>query len=101
VQNLYGEDVSEHKITMIFDPTTKSLSGFSGCNTYSCTYTTDGGKFSSGFPMATKMYCEKSGKLEKQFFKALSEMTNNEVKETILGCKNLQGEEIIIANKSN
>lgn len=100
VQTLYGEDISEHKLTMIFDPTNKSLSGFSGCNEYSCNYIAEEEKFSSGFPMATKRYCEKTGKIEKQFFKAMSEMKSKSITKTTLGFKNEQKQEIVIAKKA-
>jgi len=72
VTSLYNKDVSEHKLTLKFDSSTKQISGFSGCNTYSCGYTLENKKIGFGFAMASKMYCEKTADLEKEFFKALS-----------------------------
>ncbi|WP_298309948.1 META domain-containing protein [uncultured Aquimarina sp.] len=100
VTSLYGKDVSEHKLTLVITPKNKTISGFSGCNTYSCNYTSEGKTFSAGFPMASKMYCEKTGKIEKEFFKALSELKTKNLKEPTLTFKNEEEKEILVAKKS-
>ncbi|WP_299218349.1 META domain-containing protein [uncultured Aquimarina sp.] len=100
VTSLYGKDVSEHKLTIVISSESKTMSGFSGCNTYSCNYTSEGKTFSAGFPMASKRYCEKTAEIEKEFFKALSELKTKNLKETTLAFKNENEKEILVAKKS-
>ncbi len=99
ITSLYGEDVSEHKLTMVFDSANNLLTGFSGCNSYSCNYSSEGKSFSAKFPMASKKYCSETAKIEKQFFKALTEMKEKEFKNKILSFQKDQGEEILTAKK--
>ncbi|MHA7058739.1 META domain-containing protein [Aquimarina sp. M1] len=101
VNTLYGQDVSEHKITMNFNIQNKTISGFSGCNTYSCSYTKEDTSFSLGFPMASKRYCEQIADLEKNFFKALSELkTSKSLKGDFIAFNNTAEKEIIVAKES-
>ncbi|MBW1295340.1 META domain-containing protein [Aquimarina litoralis] len=99
VITLYGENVSEHKLTIIIDPENKTMSGFSGCNTYTCDYTVKEKVYSAGFPMATKRYCEKSGNVEKQFFKALSELQTCNTDNKSLVFNDANKKEIITAKE--
>lgn len=101
VTTLYGNSVTDHNLTISIDSEHKTMSGNSGCNTYSCSYSIEGEKFSAGFPMASKRYCEKSGKIEKQFFKALSEIRSKSLEENILSFKNEKSENIVTAKKTN
>ncbi|WP_298544736.1 META domain-containing protein [uncultured Aquimarina sp.] len=100
VTSLYGKDVSEHNLTIVISPENNTMSGFSGCNTYSCNYTTEGENFSAGYPMASKRYCEKTAGIEKDFFKALSELKTKNLKDPMLTFKNESEKEIIVAKKS-
>lgn len=86
VKELNGKDVSEHNITLEFNKETKTISGYSGCNTYSSTYKVDQDIISVDFPMATKRYCPETGDLEKNFFSALmsSTQTSRKSKELIM-----------------
>ncbi|WP_299434372.1 META domain-containing protein [uncultured Aquimarina sp.] len=100
VTSLYGKDVSEHKLTLEFDKANHKLSGFSGCNIYYCDYTLSDSSLSIGMPGASKRYCEKTMELEKQFFKALSELKTKNIQKSTLALKNEKEEEILIATKS-
>ncbi|AXT52658.1 META domain-containing protein [Aquimarina sp. BL5] len=100
VTSLYGKDVSEHKLTLEFDKANKKLSGFSGCNIYYCDYTVTDSSLSIGAPGASKRYCEQTMKLEKEFFKALSELKTKNLKEPTLTFKNENQNEILVAKKS-
>jgi len=99
VQSLYKEDVSDHKITMVFDYADLKLSGFSGCNMYYCNYTISDSSMSVGMPGASKRYCEKAMKLEKQFFKGLSEIAYQTKTNNSITFKNNKGIDIIFAKK--
>ncbi|MFD2562807.1 META domain-containing protein [Aquimarina rubra] len=101
VTTLYGKDVSEHKLTLIFDPSKKTLSGFSGCNSYTCNYSLDGKSLTTSFPIGTKMYCEKTSDLEKQFFKVFSEEKNKNLEGNILLLTNGKQENILSAKKAD
>ncbi|MBQ4821575.1 META domain-containing protein [Aquimarina sp. MMG016] len=95
VTKLYGEDVSEHKLTIVFDSEKKTISGFSGCNTYSCGYTIEKENISFGLPMYSKMYCAKTDQLEKDFFKALSETQLKNTNKSLLKLSNNTTEAIV------
>ncbi|WP_378178448.1 META domain-containing protein [Aquimarina sp. SS2-1] len=99
VSTLYGEDVSKYKLTLTFDPSKKTLSGFSGCNSYTSEYSVDGKLLTTGFPIATKMFCEETSNLEKQFFKMLSEEKNKNLEGNTLSLTNGKKENILFAKK--
>lgn len=99
VQRLYREDVFEHKITMVFDHANLKLSGFSGCNMYYCDYTISDPSISIGIPGASKRYCEKTIKLEKQFFKGLSEIESITKTNNSITFNNNKGIEILLVKK--
>ncbi len=84
INTLNGKDVSEEKLYIVFDEERGLVSGYSGCNTFSCKYTLDKDSISFGFPMTTKMYCEKKESLEQDFFKALIETKIKIIKEDSL-----------------
>jgi len=100
VTTLYGEDVSEYNLTLEFDTNKKTISGFSGCNSYSCSYNVDGKSLITGFPIGTKMYCEKTSELEKKFFKIFSEEKSRILKNYTLNLVNSKNENILSAKKS-
>ncbi|WP_108868827.1 META domain-containing protein [Aquimarina aquimarini] len=68
--SLYGKDISDKKLHIAFNEEDNRSFGFSGCNTFSCKYTIKDKEISFGFPMSTKIYCEKEAALEDEFFKA-------------------------------
>ncbi|WP_108805176.1 META domain-containing protein [Aquimarina sp. Aq107] len=100
VTSLYGNDVSEYKLTLIFNPTTKTLSGFSGCNSYSCNYNIEENSLTTSFPIGTKIYCEKTSTIEKDFFKIFSEEKNSKLDGNILHLINQNDQKIIVAKKT-
>lgn len=99
VTTLYGEDVSEMKVTMTFDHTTKTISGYTGCNTYSCSYEMEGKSATFGFPMASKRMCLENSQVEKKFFKALSNSKKNSTKKSGYVFKNTDDESILTTKK--
>ncbi len=100
ITSLNGKDVSEQKLYIVFDDERNSASGYSGCNTFSCKYTLEKESLSLGFPMATKMYCEKTAELEKEFFTTLIEAKIMIQKEGTLLVKNAEGKELFTGLKS-
>ncbi|KAA1240780.1 META domain-containing protein, partial [Aquimarina sp. RZ0] len=100
VTTLYGADVSELKVTMTFDNKNKTVSGYSGCNTYSCSYEQlEGGSVTFGIPNASKRMCLENTKVEKTFFKALSNSKKNSAKELGYIFKNSDDEAILDTKK--
>lgn len=60
-----------------FDTSTNHVSGFSGCNRYSGSYTIDGNKISFGPLASTKMMCrEEANTVEQQMFETLSQVNS-------------------------
>ncbi|WP_103071539.1 META domain-containing protein [Aquimarina sediminis] len=71
ITSINNKDVTESKLHVIFNEELKTISGFAGCNTFSSKYTVKDDIISLGYPMATKMYCEKNAAIEQEFFKTL------------------------------
>ncbi|SEL69038.1 Heat shock protein HslJ [Aquimarina amphilecti] len=101
VTSLYGVDVSKHKLTLIFNPTKKTISGFAGCNSYSCEYNIEENSLTTGFPIGTKIYCEETSNIEKDFFKIFSEEKNQKLEGNILYLTNQNNQKILIAEKTS
>lgn len=98
VKELDGKDVSEHNITIEFNKETKTISGYSGCNTYSCAYKVEQNSISIDFPMATKRYCPETGDLEKNFFSALTSSAEASQKSKELIMKGKEGKVLMTAS---
>ncbi|AUC74882.1 META domain-containing protein [Olleya sp. Bg11-27] len=82
VASLDGQLASEQKLTLVFDKDTNRVSGFSGCNTFSGTYTVTGDQLSFGPLASTKMMCQDvANTTERTFLKTLSNTTNYTITE--------------------
>lgn len=101
VTHLYGEDVSEHKLTIKFNKANGKISGFSGCNSYSCNYEITQEKISFGIPIGTKIYCQQTANLEKKFLRALSETVKKKTENNKSLVLSNNTKEIILAVKEN
>lgn len=67
-------------LTLQFDTTKKTYSGFAGCNNFSGTYTSSGSfKFDFGATASTKMACPALD-LETEFFKAMNAVSTFGIK---------------------
>jgi len=97
---LYGEEIVDSKLTMTIDPTQKKITGFSGCNTYSCSYQVNDKTFSSSLPSMTKKFCVQTESLEKKFMKALKEVKIKESKGSTLNFLNETSSIVISATKN-
>ncbi len=97
---LNGKNVSEEKLHITIDEERSSISGYSGCNTFSCKYTTEKDSISIGFAMASKMHCPKKVALEQEFFKTLSEVKVKIAKKDSLLLKNNKGTVLFIGIKT-
>ncbi len=95
INSLNGKDVSEEKLYIIFNNKDTSISGYAGCNTFSSQYTINDDSISIGFPIATKMYCEKKVALEQEFFKALLEIKTKTVTDDVLLLKDKNGNKLL------
>ncbi|WP_397364355.1 META domain-containing protein [Olleya sp. R77988] len=104
VTTLDSKNNLDKELTLNFDDSTKRVSGFSGCNNFSGTYTVDGNKITFGPLMSTKKMCADSGnEIETTFFKTI-EKTNkfnlNDNKITLLkNKKELISADQIISSK--
>ena len=70
--NLQNKTVEAHQPTLRILSSQNLLSGDSGCNSYSVSYTKEAERYTFGYPIATKIYCE--GSVENDFFKALHDI---------------------------
>ncbi len=101
ITSLNEKDVSKEKLYMVFDPETNRISGYSGCNTFSCTYTlNDDNTISIGMAMASKMYCENNDALEREFFKALSNIKTATFSNTEITLKSDNKKEVFKGQKA-
>ncbi|MEW7290330.1 META domain-containing protein [Aquimarina sp. 2304DJ70-9] len=97
---LNGKNVSEEKLHITIDEERSSVSGYSGCNTFSCKYTTEKESISLGYPMASKMHCPKKTALEQEFFKSLAEVKVKIIKKDSLLLKDNKGAVLFIGIKT-
>lgn len=84
VTKLYGEDVSEHEITLVFDALKKQISGFSGCNNYSASFSQQQHTLDIKMHFSTKRYCTTTGNLERKFFGTFSKITEYRLDNNVL-----------------
>lgn len=101
IHTLGGKDVSEEKLHITIDEERNSISGYSGCNTFSSKYSIEDNRISLSFPIASKMYCEKKTDLESNFLKTLMEVTSKTFKGDSLFLKNSKGDILFSGVKSN
>ncbi|MBP2831595.1 META domain-containing protein [Aquimarina sp. U1-2] len=92
-------DVSKENLYITFDQNNNRASGFSGCNTFSSTYTTDDTTISFKFPIATKMYCEKKAALEQEFFKVLLAVEVKNMTNDTLVLQDKNGKNLLLATQ--
>lgn len=72
IKHLYNRDVSSYKLNVVFNDSTKQVSGFSGCNRFFGSYSLKNNELNFGALGSTKMLCkEESNKVETELFKAL------------------------------
>lgn len=72
INTLNGEDITSNKLTIIFNDSTKQVSGFSGCNRFFGSYTLNNLSLKFGTLGSTKMLCnEYANKIETTLFKAI------------------------------
>lgn len=97
---LLSNRVTEH-ITGVFD-NEGSLSGFAGCNQYSCSYKVDGDKLELSPIITTRKYChdpENVMKTEAGFISALGEIVRYSIKNNELFLFNEEDKPVVIFNK--
>ncbi|WP_109302644.1 META domain-containing protein [Aquimarina sp. AU474] len=94
IHQLNGKNVQAEKLFIVFDKENSRISGYSGCNTFSCKYTQDKDVISFGIPMASKMYCQAKTDLEQEFFKTLSLVSIKIIENDLLVLKNTNGKEL-------
>lgn len=73
ISTLKSEDVSNYNLNIIFNDSTKQVSGFSGCNRFFGSYIIDNNTLKFSDLGSTKMLCNESSNLiEQKLLKALS-----------------------------
>ncbi|UZO81151.1 META domain-containing protein [Aquimarina sp. ERC-38] len=72
VMQLQTKSLTTNQPTVRMLPSENSVSGNSGCNSYTVSYTKEGDQYNFGYPMATKIFCE--GSSESEFFTTLREI---------------------------
>lgn len=97
ITQLGDEEISKSKLTVKVTPENSTLSGFSGCNSFSFNYELKNGKLDLGFARATKIYCEEGMDLENLFFQKAASVTQFENSAEALHLKNKSGDIVIKA----
>ncbi len=101
ITTLNKKDIAKEKLHIILDDEKKTISGFSGCNTFSCSYTIEKNTILSfGFPRSTKVYCVDKQQLEEDFLKTLLQSKIRILRNDSLVLKNNDHHELLIAVKS-
>ena len=59
VNTLYDQPIEGDDFNLKINDRTSEISGLSGCNTYSVTFTTSSNNLTFSFPIGTKIYCNK------------------------------------------
>lgn len=72
IKHLYNRDVSSYKLNIVFNDSTKQVSGFAVCNRFFGSYSLENNTLKFSALGSTKMLCkEESNKVETELFKAL------------------------------
>ena len=98
ITSLKEADTKSLNLTINFIEGSNKVSGFSGCNHFSGTYTIKKDSIDFGELMSTKMYCEKTQVIEYLMLNCLSQINSFSLKENVLVLKN-EKENLLIAQK--
>ena len=98
ITSLKETDTKSLNLTLNFVEGSNKVSGFSGCNHFSGTYTIKKDSIIFGKLISTKMYCEKTQVIEDLMFNCLSQINSFSMKENVLILKNDE-ENLLIAQK--
>ncbi|MBE9490062.1 MAG: META domain-containing protein [Bacteroidetes bacterium] len=97
---LKENNVQSLNLSLTFDEGSNKISGFSGCNRFSGTYTIKKDSISFGLLVATKMYCKKTQDIENLMLGYLSKINLFSIEENALILK--EGKTILLtAQKEN
>ena len=99
IHRLYTKNVLQHNLNIIFTSENHNASGFSGCNRFSTSYQEVKASISFSVPLGTKMYCNETSELEKEFMSGLGEITKKIIKGDSLYLKNDQDNVVLFALK--
>lgn len=99
--SINGENIIEMGIYLNFNEDKNTISGNSGCNTYTSSYTIENEKINFQFPISSKMYCENKMTAESNFFKALMKVNSFKYEENELIFFNQNSEPIMILKTEN
>lgn len=97
ITQLGDEEITKSKLTLKVNPENSTLSGYSGCNSFSFNYELKNGVLDLGFARATKIYCEEGMDLENLFFQKAASVTQFENSAEALHLKNKSGDIVIKA----
>jgi len=97
ITQLGDEEITKSKLSLKVNPENSTLSGFSGCNSFSFNYELKNGKLDLGFARATKIYCEEGMDLENLFFQKAASVIQFENSAEALHLKNKSGDIVIKA----
>jgi len=82
ITTLNKKDVSKEKLYITIDPDAFLISGYSGCNTFSCKYTITDNQITTSIPITTKRFCNEKIALENEFLKTISNIKNIDTLDT-------------------
>ena len=100
VSNIGTENVSEHHLTLQFNDSTNTVSGFSGCNRFSGSYKITGNSISFGPLASTRMACmDETNKIETNMLEALSKANTFTIENQNI--KLLNGDDVLLDAKQD
>ncbi|OYX28587.1 MAG: hypothetical protein B7Z06_01125 [Flavobacteriales bacterium 32-35-8] len=94
VKTLNNNDVSVNNMTINFNKEVGVISGFSGCNRFTGTYSLENGLLKVGPLASTKMYCQDRHQIESEMQQVLSKANNILIEDGML--KLLSDKKIIL-----
>jgi len=95
ITSLKETDTKSLNLTLNFVEGSNKVSGFSGCNHFSGTYTIKKDSIVFGKLISTKMYCEKTQNIEELVFNCLSQINSISLNKNVLIFKNEEGNSLI------
>lgn len=96
VTSLNGKDISSNEVRMNINMEEKSISGYSGCNSFSGNLKADKSTFEAGQVVATLRHCE-DNQVEDEFLKGISSTNQYILENGILKIKDNNGNIILEA----
>lgn len=99
VLSIDGKDVSGTRLNLTLNTEEHRISGYTGCNNFGATFTTEGDQIDFDYARVTKAYCEGKMELERQFLGTLQKVKAYVYTGTDLVLQTAEGGTLITATR--